>query len=236
MNTLTAAHYRAQLAIRAELLKRVAAIWPSFDITDIDRSWRAIQQSLTAVVWMGHQQSSAMAGGYYQALREYEGIPGAAPVRYAPLPSIDYLDRVFTYTGLIVPKKLVAAGRQDAAQQTLVHVLGTVGRLALNGGRDTILETTNADPAARGWERVVGGNACDFCEMLADRGVVYSEATADFAAHDHCSCSAAPAFSDGTRGDTRSVQSEFTPSDRQFTPEQRAVRNERVRQFIADNG
>jgi hypothetical protein len=30
--------------------------------------------------------------------------------------------------------------------------------------------------------------------MLIGRGAVYSEAGADFASHDHCNCSAVPAF------------------------------------------
>lgn len=194
MNALTLAHYRAQLAVRAKILARVVALWPMFDITDIDRSWKALQQALTANVWLGHRQSSDVAGGYYQALRITEGVRGTAPITFAAAPSVEYLDRVFTYTGLIVPKKLVAAGRADAAEQTLTHVLGTVGRLTLNGGRDTLLETIKADPRSRGYQRVTSGRACSFCSMLADRGAVYGEESADFAAHDHCSCSAEPVF------------------------------------------
>jgi hypothetical protein len=41
---------------------------------------------------------------------------------------------------------------------------------------------------------VTSGNACDFCSMLADRGAVYGEASAEFEAHDHCSCSAQPVY------------------------------------------
>jgi hypothetical protein len=194
VNPLTAGHYRAQIALRATTLRHAAAVWPAFDIANIDRSWKPVQQSLTAIVWQGHRRSSDLAAGYYRALRRAEGVAGAAIVRPAPAPPVQYLDRVFTYVGLIVPKKLVAAGRRDAEAQTLVHVLGTVGRLTLNGGRDTLIQSVRADPKARGYQRVTSGNACDFCSMLADRGAVYGEASADFEAHDHCSCSAEPVF------------------------------------------
>lgn len=241
MNRLTEGHYRAQLAIRAATLARATRVFSAFDITDIDRSWAAVQEGLTATVWVGHRRSSELAGGYYRALRKTTGAPGPATVRQTPAPSVQYLDRVFTYTGLIVPKKLVAAGRKDAAAQTLVHVLGTVGRLTLNGGRDTLLESIKADPIARGYQRVTSGNACGFCEMLADRGAVYGAESGDFAAHDHCSCSIEPVFFDRatgerTSGEGRDVR-DYTPSERTSsdTPEQRAARNQRARDFIAAN-
>ena len=196
MNRLTEGHYRAQLAVRASALARASKVFRAFDITDIDRSWSAVQEGLTATVWLGHRQSSDIAAGYFRALRRSSGVAGAAVTRPAKAPSVEYLDRVFTYTGQIVPKKLVAAGRKDAAAQTLVHVLGTVGRLTLNGGRETLVESIKADPKARGYQRVTSGTACSFCEMLAGRGAVYGEESADFEAHDHCACSAEPVFAD----------------------------------------
>lgn len=194
MNPLTRAHYQAQVNVRAATLQRAARVWPAFDITNIDRSWQPVQQALTAIVWTGHRQSADLAAGYYQALRGSQGVKGATVVKTAAAPSITYLDKVFTYSGLIVPKKLLAAGRRDAAERTLVHVLGDVGRLVLNGGRDTLTASIAADPRARGYQRVTSGNACDFCSMLADRGAVYGSESADFEAHSHCSCSAEPVF------------------------------------------
>jgi hypothetical protein len=43
-------------------------------------------------------------------------------------------------------------------------------------------------------QRVLGGAGCDFCQMLAGRGEVYSAETADFEAHDHCGCTAEPIY------------------------------------------
>jgi hypothetical protein len=69
---------------------------------------------------------------------------------------------------------------------------GTQRRIA-NFSRLTVSRSAVEDPAARGWQRV-GTPRCDFCRMLIGRGAVYSEATADFEAHDHCNCAAAPAW------------------------------------------
>lgn len=61
--------------------------------------------------------------------------------------------------------------------------------------RQTVMGSALADPRADGWQRVgAGGCKTGFCDMLIGRGAVYSEATADFAAHDHCKCAAVPAF------------------------------------------
>jgi hypothetical protein len=99
--------------------------------------------------------------------------------------------------------------------------MGVQLRIA-NAARDTITDSAISDPAAQGWQRETSGG-CAFCEMLASRGTVYSEAGADFASHDACQCVAVPAF----EGEPRPVQP-YTPSPRNITDADRA----RVREYI----
>lgn len=75
--------------------------------------------------------------------------------------------------------------------QTLIA--GGLQRRIANFSRGTITGSSVADPGAIGWQRV-GSGECDFCTLLIGRGAVYTEASADFASHDHCNCGAAPAF------------------------------------------
>lgn len=103
---------------------------------------------------------------------------------------------------------------------------GGLQRRIADIARETIQQSAVDDPAAEGWQRDSSGG-CAFCEMLAGRGSVYSEATADFASHDHCRCVAVPAFD----GKPRLVQP-FTPSERVASGADRA----RVRDWIAANG
>jgi hypothetical protein len=230
--TLAEQHRRRQLAIRAVTLRQILAIWPAFDLTDIDRSWAAVQQSLTAVVWLRHRDSANLAAAYYQAARLAAAAGGSSVPVLASAPPLEQLDRSLGYVGRIVPKNLIAAGRKDVAAQTLVHVSGAVSRLVLNGGRDTIAGSIKADPQARGWQRITSSKPCAFCEMLAGRGAIYSKDSVDFAAHDHCACGIAPSW---TENPTRDVR-DYAPSARNITPEQRQTRNERVRDWIAANG
>lgn len=108
---------------------------------------------------------------------------------------------------------------------TALHKLtGGLQLVVANTYRETIMGSAIADPAARGWQRVADGKACGFCRMLESRGAVYSEARADFAAHDHCGCSAEPAFD----GEPVPVQP-YTPSERRVPDTDRA----RTRAWIA---
>lgn len=94
-----------------------------------------------------------------------------------------------------------------------------------NASRLTIAGSSIEDPAALGWQRE-GAGECAFCAMLVGRGAVYSEAGADFAAHDHCRCSAVPAF----KGQPRPVRA-YTPSQANITDADRA----RVREYLRNH-
>lgn len=194
MPSLAETHRLQQIAVRGITLRQLAGIWPSFDITDIDGTWPAVQEALTALIWLRHSQSSRLSAAYYQTARRAAGIGATDSIVLAAPPPLEQIDRSLTFVGPVGAKMLLASGRKDAAQQTFVKVSGSVGRLVLNGGRDTLLQSAQADTRRVGWERVTGGNACEFCSMLADRGAVYSEDSGDFEAHDHCSCSAEPVF------------------------------------------
>jgi hypothetical protein len=108
----------------------------------------------------------------------------------------------------------------------LTQASGAVARLVLDGGRETFMGTIQNDSAASGWQRVLGGAGCDFCAMLADRGAVYKEDTADFASHDHCGCSAEPSYG----GSPRTVKA-YVPSAKNIPDADRA----RVRAYLRDH-
>jgi hypothetical protein len=114
-------------------------------------------------------------------------LAGAAPA--------EQVATALRVTTLVAIKKSTMAGKtaELAMRDAFVQSSGAATRLVLDAGRDTIRQTTVADPRTAGWQRVTSGG-CDFCAMLAGRGAVYSEATADFASHDHCACSAEPVY------------------------------------------
>ena len=86
--------------------------------------------------------------------------------------------------------------------------------------RQTILTNSDRDPESVGWQRVAGPKACKMCRMLADRGAVYKRATARFAAHSSCRCTAQPVF-DGQPGEEASVM-QYMASQRTRTKKDQA--------------
>jgi hypothetical protein len=111
--------------------------------------------------------------------------------------------------------------------ESLVELLqGGMDRRMWSAARSVYMTSSTNDPAAEGWQRETDGNACGFCVMLASRGAVYSESSADFASHDHCGCTAVVAW----RGLEVPVKP-YEPSKRSISDADRA----RAREWIAAN-
>lgn len=101
-------------------------------------------------------------------------------------------------TGPVGQKSKAKRGKplQVARDESFVQASGAAARHVLTGGRQSLLTLLDDDPQAVGWFRVTDGDPCAFCALLASRGPVYkSETTAGFQAHDHCACTAEPAYS-----------------------------------------
>jgi len=195
-NLLTVAYRRQQLAVRAAALQDITRAWPLWTPGQVKEFGRF---TAVAVPLLGarHNQAAALAAGYYRRFREAEGVRGGDTPRLPPGLRPDDVVPSLRATALAGTMRALRAGfsPQAASQAGLTQALGTAGRLTLNGGRDALLASVSADPAAAGWQRIASGGACDFCRMLAGRGPAYKgERTASFQAHDHCACSAEPVF------------------------------------------
>lgn len=188
---------------------------------DLARLWRlvsdgasaevALHDLLPALVTEYGQAGAAIAAEWYDDQRQKAGVGG----RFTAMP-VDADDRG---AHALVGWALTEA-RDDASLQSLI--LGGVQRRVADHVRYTVASNAVADPKADGWQRV-GAGACPFCAMLIGRGAVYAEASADFASHDRCQCSAVPAF----KGEPRPVKP-YTPSLRTATDADRA----RVREYL----
>lgn len=193
---LTRRHYVAQLGVRAATSRDVMRLWAGVDPTNLTGTYDRFAQSATVLARARHSTSSGVAARYQEDFRKAEKVSGRATVKLGPgLKHIDALNAIrgAGLSGIINARK-AGLSPQAAAQRGLVKVLGAAARLVLAGGRDTVIESVAADPQVSRWQRVTSGDPCAFCAMLATRGAVFSADTADFEAHDHCSCSAEAAY------------------------------------------
>jgi hypothetical protein len=195
MDTLTR-NYRAQnIALRAQTIRDLQKLWPALDWRDLERTYPAWFAGASALITRDRTRSAGLASLYLKAHRMAAGIPGEPLVRLAGAAPAEQVATALRVTTLVAIKRSTLAGKtaEQAMIDAFVQSSGSATRLVLDAGRDTIRQTTVADPRTAGWRRVTSGG-CDFCAMLAGRGAVYSEASADFASHDHCACSAEPVY------------------------------------------
>ncbi len=186
------------------MLRRTSGSWESRRLQLLD--------TIPGVTAYYSEGSAALAVDYYEDARA--GAPGG----YAPTPVV--LDRtVRIRRGVAWATEPLSIDDDELAAARLAKLM----RSELNRPyRDTILTNRRADPACVGWKRITDGDACPFCRALADRGAVYREATATFAAHDDCSCTAAPVFKGGAVGPEADVM-QYMASGRRRTPKERAA-------------
>lgn len=222
---LTEAHRLIQTRIAARTTAQMLAAWPLLDLSNLDGTVERWLTVVMPIVQAQRTQSATATATYLDTFRVLETGSRFTPVR-ARLAPADALTTSLTVTGPVSLKANIGRGMPfpQAVDKALAGVAGAAARFALDGGRETLVETVAADPQARGWARVTSGGACDFCEMLADRGTVYSEQTVDFASHDHCNCTGEPAYGDGGR-----PARAFFPSAQRSSEADRA----RVRDWIA---
>lgn len=203
----------------------LAGLWRQ--VSSAVQAREALADVLPALVDKYGTAAAAMAAHWYDDLRDKSGVRGSFTAIPAALGD--------TGADALAGWGIGPLFKEDpdwAAAQALVA--GGLQRRIANAGRATVMSSSIADPAAGGWQRVTGGNACGFCRMLAGKGAVYGEATADFGAHDHCNCAAVPAFA----GQPRLVRpvKDYSPSERRLSPQTRAKNNARAREWMRDHG
>jgi len=191
---ITELQRQRQLALRSQTLADLLALWPTFDLADIDGTWPPLEAGLVTLIRARRRDSTAIAANYYQTFRSIEGVPGQAQIRAAQDPDETLLRATLRILGPIGAKKQIARGGRDVAGITLTKVSGSVTRQVLEAGRDTLTRTLRDDPRARGWRRVTDSDPCEFCAGIAAEGVRAKTSAAGFEAHDHCGCTAEPAF------------------------------------------
>ena len=196
---LTERHRLLQVRLRAATLRDLLTLWGSVRPDDLGGTIGPFAKAGAVLVRAGRQASGAAAARYYVDFRRLEGVAGATTV--TPVASLEpgVAEGAIRGAGLagIMRGRQRGMSAEAAARNGFVKVAGSATSLVLGGGRETLLDAIRSDRAAQGFQRVTSGRTCAFCAMVASQGIVYKdEAGADFQAHDHCGCTAEPAFED----------------------------------------
>lgn len=214
---------RAQLAIvtataAAELSNAVAGV-------ALERQAEAAMSAVGLLVPGYYDAAGSLAVAWYDEIRD-ESRPTTI---YAPAiigdPTTDWIER---------EAEKFAQSLEGDLESEMARMLDELARLTekevARGFRDTITGNTHQDEDAIGWSRVARTGACRFCLMLADKGAVYSEDTANFAAHTNCNCATRPEFENGDHGPEADVM-QYVASLKRRTPAQQYL----LKKYLYEN-
>jgi len=186
--------------ISAAATEDLSGIW---DLGTPSATIEALFDLLPALIDTWATAAGSYTANWYDDLREERSVKGRFT---AIVPDLGDLgaDQLAAWTtdAILVDDPDLARSRAEGGLQ----------RRVTNTSRATVMTSSEEDPGATGWQRVARTGGCSFCVMLASRGDVYTKKGSRFGAHDHCNCSAVPAF-----GGQPTPVRPYKPSDRNIT-------------------
>lgn len=157
--------------------------------------------AVQAVVDQYAQTSAALGAEFYDAQREAARVAGTFTVPVVDAPTPEQTEASLRWATKDVWDR--DPGTATDAQMQPVEVRldqaekkaeAVAQKLVTDTGRSTVLNAVRRDAQATAWARSAALGACAFCKLLAARGSVYAQDTADFRAHDGCHCGVVPVF------------------------------------------
>jgi len=159
--------------------------------------------AMQAIVDQYARTSAALAADFYDAQREAAGAAGVFTVPVTDPPPPEQTEASLRWaTKDLWPRDPEDPQTTDAQRQPMDVRLAqaetkaeqVAQKLVADTGRGTVQEAVRRDRLATAWARSAALGACAFCKLLAARGAVYAQDTADFRAHDGCHCGVIPVF------------------------------------------
>ncbi|MFH9579130.1 hypothetical protein ACH4MO_14165 [Streptomyces globisporus] len=201
-------------------------------------------EAVRAVVGEYGNASAAAAADFYEAERVAAEVTGRFTVPLLDPPPDEQVDNSLRWaTKDLWPRdpddpKTTAAQRApletrlDAAEK---KAEGVAQKLVTDQGRGTVQAAVQRDRMAVGYARAAALGACAFCRLLAARGMVYKQDTADFRAHDGCNCGVIPVFR-GQRFELSAHAQEWDRLYREYAAPFPGDQLRRFRRAIAEHG
>ncbi|WP_434744664.1 hypothetical protein [Streptomyces sp. A-14] len=201
-------------------------------------------EAVRAVVGEYGNASAAAAADFYEAERVAAEVTGRFTVPLLDPPPDEQVDNSLRWATKDLwhrdpddPKTTAAQRaplevRLDAAEKKAEAV---AQKLVTDQGRGTVQAAVRQDRMAVGYARAAALGACAFCRLLAARGMVFKQDTADFRAHDGCNCGVIPVFR-GQRFELSAHAQEWDRLYREYAAPFPGDQLRRFRRAIAEHG
>lgn len=184
LTTLTRAHRRDLQELTGLAANDLSLIWRRLDGAAETRD--GLMDVLPRLIVTYGSAAATLGADYYDEMRDQ----AEARKRFRAIPAeLPDQGRAEALARWGVSPLFSADPDPDSA---LTLVTGGLQRIIANADRETVRFSSVQDPSAKGWVRV-GGGECAWCQQYLDGEVHYTEGYG-FDAHDHCRCTAEPAF------------------------------------------
>lgn len=193
---LTQLHRRQQLALRKTTLADMARLWPALDWADLDATYPDFAARVGTLVGRNRRNSAGLAARYLRAYRVASGLDGDVRIVIPETLPGEQFKAALHSTSVAALKSSASRGVDPELAMSNARTVasGAMSRLVLNAGREAILEALRRDDKARGYRRVVGSGACNFCREIAGSGTRVYNVDASFDAHGKCGCTSEPVY------------------------------------------
>ena len=201
-------------------------------------------EAVRALVDQYGAASASLAADYYEAERVAAAVTGRFTVPLVKSPPDEQVDNSLRWaTKDVWERDPEDPATTDAQREPLETRLAqaekkaeaVAQKLVTDQGRGTVREAVRRDSQATAWARSAALGACAFCKLLAVRGAVYKQDTADFRAHDGCHCGVVPVFR-GQRFELSDHASEWERLYREFAAPHSGDQLRRFRLALAEHG
>ncbi|WP_326768858.1 hypothetical protein OG978_33820 [Streptomyces sp. NBC_01591] len=188
--------------------------------------------------------SASLAADYYEAERVAAAVTGRFTVPLLDPPPDEQVDNGLRWaTKDIWDRDPEDPATTDAQREPLEVRLDQAAKkaeavaqkLVADQGRGTVQEAVRRDRQATAWARAAALGACAFCKLLATRGAVYKQDTANFRSHDGCHCGVVPVFK-GQRFELSDHAREWERLYREFAAPHSGDQLRLFRRALADHG
>jgi hypothetical protein len=188
--------------------------------------------------------SASLSADYYEAERVAAAVTGRFTVPLAGPPPDEQVDNSLRWAIKDIwtrdPEDPDATEAQlqpleVRLEQAEKKAEAVAQKLVTDQGRGTVREGVRQDRQATAWARSAALGACAFCKLLATRGAVYKQDTADFRSHDGCHCGVVPVFK-GQRFELSDHAREWERLYREFAASHSGDQLRRFRRALAEHG
>lgn len=177
-------------------IERLRDLFALLDIARAEQFRDGVFDTMPGLIEELSDVSALLAASEYELAREQSEARGRFVVDLAaPAPAVQIAKATsFALAPMFWPD-YIERGRVELQKVIEQRVEAMAPRLVRQGGRETLVQNTERDPARPRYRRVLSSSSgkkhCDFCVMLAGRTAVYrSEDSAGAGQHwhDHCFC------------------------------------------------